>query len=74
VYGAKARQAWCDSYRVEADEEWAPADDVVDELSIAGARIEDGVRGVDTMLDEVSTEGLPDVALSGFVLRTEPPA
>jgi len=47
---------------------------VIDELSIAGARIEDGVRRVDRMLHEVSTEGLPDVAFSRFVLRTEPPA
>jgi hypothetical protein len=47
---------------------------VVDELSIAGARIEDGVRRVDRMLDEVSTEGLPDVAFSLCVFRTELPA
>jgi hypothetical protein len=46
---------------------------VVDELSIAGARIEDGVRGVDRMLDEVSTEGLPGVAFSRFVFGIEPP-
>jgi len=45
---------------------------VVDELTIVRANIEDGVRGVDIILEEVPTEDLPDAVFSRFVFRTEP--
>jgi len=47
------------------------ADDVVNELTIASANIEDDVTGVEIILEEVPTEDLPDAVLSRFVFRTE---
>jgi hypothetical protein len=57
---------------IEPDEEWVRANVVVDELAIARANIEDGVRGVDIILEEVPTEHLPDAVFARFVFRAEP--
>jgi hypothetical protein len=52
---------------IEPDEEWVRAVDVIDEVTIASANIDDGVSGVGTILEEVLTEDLPDTVFSRLV-------
>jgi hypothetical protein len=67
--------AWpgvCPNILVRVQGNSTTTDNVVDELTIPSADIEDGVGGVDITLKEVSTEHLPDAVFSRLIFRTEP--